>query len=231
MKAFKDVADRCRTPKHFRSLLEQHLRRLIPYSSFAATWGSPETRTLSYIFHYKLPLNFVRWYLTTGAQWNNPIFQDRVQSKRSAAYVWADEARRLNVAETNPEWFRRMYESGMEYAVVGGPVSPIHYIAICAVMPSEESARHHLPIFEEVLPWIVEASQRAYPRTLLTARETAVLTRRAHGELGKQIAAAEGVTERTVRKHLENIKKKLYTDDLLNAVVIASHSGMIPFEK
>ena len=83
MMALKDVADRCRTPKHFRSLLEQHLRRLIPYSSFAASWGCPETRTLSYIFHYKMPLSFVRWYLTTGTQWNSPIFQDRVKNQRS----------------------------------------------------------------------------------------------------------------------------------------------------
>ena len=231
MKALKDVADRCRTPKHFRSLLEQHLRRFIPYSSFAASWGSPETRTISYIFHYKLPLNFVRWYLTTGTRWNSPIFQDRVKNQRSDAFVWADEAKRLNVKETNPEWFRRMSEGGMEYTLTGGCFSPSHYIAIHAVMPSEESARNHLPIFEEVLPWIVEASQRAYPRTLLTARETAVLTRRAHGEIGKQIAVAEGMAERTVRKHLETIKKKLCTDDLLNAVVIAAHSGMIPFEK
>ena len=47
------------------------------------------------------------------------------------------------------------------------------------------------------------------------------------GEIMKQIAAAEGISERTVRQHLQRIKKKLYTDDLVNAVVIAVKSGML----
>ena len=47
------------------------------------------------------------------------------------------------------------------------------------------------------------------------------------GELLKQIAAAQGISERTVRMHLQRIKKKLYTDDLVNAVVIAVRSGML----
>ena len=46
------------------------------------------------------------------------------------------------------------------------------------------------------------------------------------GELIKQIAAAQGISERTVRMHLQRIKK-LYTDDLVNAVVIAVRSGML----
>ncbi len=47
------------------------------------------------------------------------------------------------------------------------------------------------------------------------------------GELIKQIAAAQGISDRTVRMHLQRIKKKLYTDDLVNAVVIAVQSGML----
>jgi predicted transcriptional regulator len=47
------------------------------------------------------------------------------------------------------------------------------------------------------------------------------------GELIKQIAAAQGISDRTVRMHLQRIKKKLYTDDLVNAVVIAVKSGML----
>jgi len=68
---------------------------------------------------------------------------------------------------------------------------------------------------------------------LLTKRETAVLERRAKGEIIKQIAAAEGISERTVRAHLQHIKTKLYTDDLVNAVVIAVKSGMLlpPWKK
>ena len=60
-----------------------------------------------------------------------------------------------------------------------------------------------------------------------------MLKRRAMGEIVKQIAVAEGISERTVREHLQHIKRKLYTDDLVNAVVIAVKSGMLlsPWKK
>jgi DNA-binding CsgD family transcriptional regulator len=74
---------------------------------------------------------------------------------------------------------------------------------------------------------LVEASQRAYPHTLLTKRETSILERRATGEITKQIAAAEGISERTVREHMQHIKKKLYTNDLVNAVVIGVKTGIL----
>ena len=231
MHALKEAADGCRTPKQFHNLLHTQLRRFVPWEKFAGSWGYPSKQTLSYVVHYNVPLDFMRWYWTTGAQWTSPTFRDWWQNQRPTAYVWVNEALRLKVQETHPEFFRRVHEIGMAYTMVGGRGSPSHYIALCAAMPSEESARNHLPIFEEVLPWLIEASQRAYPRSLLTVRETAVLKRRALGEIGKQIALGESMTERTVRKHLEQIKKKLNTDDLVNAVVIASHSGMIPFEK
>ena len=47
------------------------------------------------------------------------------------------------------------------------------------------------------------------------------------GEITKQIASAEGISERTVREHLQHIKRKLYTDDLVNAVAIAVKTGMV----
>ena len=50
---------------------------------------------------------------------------------------------------------------------------------------------------------------------------------RAIGQIAKQIAAAEGISEPTVREHLEKIKRKLCTDDLVNAVVIAVKTGML----
>ncbi len=231
MKALKEAAEGCRTPKQFRNLLQQHLRRFVPYEKCAGSWGIPKLHTISHLFHDNVPLDLLRWYLSTGVQWESPNFIDWVQSQRTAAFLWADEAKQLNVAETNPELFRRFTEGGLLNTMSGGRVSPNHYIAIHVVMPSEQSARRYLPVFQETLPWIIEASQRAHPRSLLTARETAVLKRRGHGQIGKTVADAEGMTERTVRKHLESIKKKLSTDDLINVVVIASHSGMIPFEK
>ena len=110
---------------------------------------------------------------------------------------------------------------------MGGLASADYYVTLAAAMASTQDGRAHLKLYETIVPWLVQASQRAYPRTLLTKRETAILERRAMGEITKQIAGAEGISERTVREHLQQIKKKLYTDDLVNAVVIAIRSGML----
>ena len=108
----------------------------------------------------------------------------------------------------------------------GSPAETTTY-CIAAAMPSAASGRAHLKRFGSIVPFLVQASQHAYPRALLTKRETAVLERRAMGEITKQIAASEGISERTIREHFQRIKKKLYTDDLINAVVIAVKSGMV----
>ena len=94
-------------------------------------------------------------------------------------------------------------------------------------MGTEENCQRYLKPFRKLVPLLCRALQQSCPRPLLTAREQAILDRRAMGELIKQIAAAQGTSERTVRMHLQRIKKKLYTDDLVNAVVIAVRSGML----
>lgn len=55
-----------------------------------------------------------------------------------------------------------------------------------AARASEESGRAHLKPFESIVPALVRASQRAYPRTRFSKRETDILERRAMGEIIKQ---------------------------------------------
>jgi DNA-binding NarL/FixJ family response regulator len=186
--------------------------------------------TIRYIVNQGFPTDLIRWRLTTGALWTSPAFQEWLRFKR--AFLWCDTAKRLK-AQFDPELLTRMTQAGLQYSLCGGFASPDRFVLLAAAMPSARSGRAHLKQFELIVPWLVEASQRAYPRTLLTKRETAVLERRAKGEISKQIAAAEGISERTVREHLQQIKKKLYTDDLVNAVVIAVKSGMLlpPWKK
>ena len=224
----KARAHRCRTPKQFRELLE-HLRHFIPYSHFAAMWGSPHT-SIRFIFNHGFPIDLLRWRLTTGALWTSPAFQEWLETQRTG--LWCDAAQRLK-EQFDPELLRRMEKAHVQYSLCGGFAAADHFVLVVAAMPSAESGRLHLKPFDRVVPLLVEASQRAYPNTLLTTRETAVLTRRAMGELSKQIAVAEGISERTVREHLQHIKRKLYTDDLVNAVVIAVKSGMLlpPWKK
>jgi DNA-binding CsgD family transcriptional regulator len=219
----KAAASQCRTPKQFRDLLDS-LQAFIPYERFAGSWGYPSRTTIRFIFNQGFPTDFMRWYFTTGSQWTSPAFQEWLRTKR--ALLWADVAKRLK-AQFDPELLTRIEQAGLQYSLCGGLTSHDHYVLLVAAMASEQSGRAHIKNFALIVPWLARASQRAYPRTLLTKRETVVLERRAMGEVAKKIAAAEGISERTVREHLQRIKKKLYTNDLVNAVVIAVRTGML----
>ena len=138
----------------------------------------------------------MRWYLATGSKWTNPIFQEWLRTNR--AYLWCDVAKHLKVQDEHPELVRRFERAGRQYTLVGGLASPDYYVQFAAAMASAQSGRAHLKLYEAIVPWLVQASQRAYPHSLITKRETAVLERRTMGEITKQIAAAEGsVTARS----------------------------------
>jgi DNA-binding NarL/FixJ family response regulator len=223
LQELKTDARRCHSPKQFRELLK-HLQTFIPYSKFAGVWGYPSRTTIRFIFNQGFSRDLMRWRLTTGALWTSPLFHEWLRTKQ--AILWCDAVKRLK-AQFDPELLRRMKEAGAEYALCGGFASPDYYVLFAAAMPSAASGRAHLKQFGSIVPFLVQASQRAYPRALLTKRETAVLERRAMGEITKQIGMSEGISERTIREHFQRIKKKLYTDDLVNAVVIAVKSGML----
>jgi DNA-binding CsgD family transcriptional regulator len=204
--------------------LLDRLRTTIPYQKLAVSWGYHASTTVRFFYNHSLPADFLRWYLTTGALWKSVTFQEWLRKKHTL--MWCDVAKRLK-GQFDPEMLKRVQQAGLQYALCGGFASSDYFVWFNAAMESEESGRAHLKQFENIVPSLVEASQRAYPRTLLTKRETKILERRSMGEIIKQIASAEGITERTVRMHLQRIKRKLYTDDLVNAVVIALRSGLI----
>jgi DNA-binding CsgD family transcriptional regulator len=187
-------------------------------------WGYPSRTTICFILNQGFPHDLFRWRLSTGNLWTSPIFQEWLQTNRT--FLWCDAAKRLE-KQLDPELLMRMEQAGVQYSLAGGFASPDRFELFAVTMSSVESGRAYLKRFDTIVPLLVQACQRAYPRSLLTNRETAVLKRRAMGEITKQIAMAEGISQRTVSEHLQQIKKKLYTDDLVNAVVIAMRSGML----
>ena len=69
------------------------------------------------------------------------------------------------------------------------------------------------------------------PRIELTEREREVLQLVAQGLSNKQIAAAIGRTEGTVKVHLKNIHEKLGVDDRTGAVTTGLRRGIIRLER
>ena len=185
-------------------------------------WGYPKRTTLRFIFNQGFPTDLLRWHLTTGAFWKSPLFTHWLEDNR--AVLWSDAVKEFNL---DPEAKKQMEQAGVQHSLMGGVASDKYFVLFAADMETAKCGRLYLSQFEAVLPDMVEASQRAYPRNLLTLKETTILARRVQGEVQKQIAAHEGISERTVRGHLDRIKRKLYTTDLVNAVVIAVRSGLV----
>lgn len=76
-----------------------------------------------------------------------------------------------------------------------------------------------------------EAPEHARPRhEHLTARELDVLTRIAHGQTNREIAADLGLGEETVKTHVSNVLAKLGVSDRTQAAVHALRSGLVPLD-
>ena len=77
-----------------------------------------------------------------------------------------------------------------------------------------------------------ELATRLGERTLspLSERETEVLALIAKGQINKEIAAALGVTEGTVKLHVTNILAKLEVNARTEALVVAVQRGIIDIE-
>lgn len=76
-----------------------------------------------------------------------------------------------------------------------------------------------------------EAPEHGRPRhEQLTARELDVLTRIAHGQTNREIAADLGLGEETVKTHVSNVLAKLGVSDRTQAAVHALRSGLVPLD-
>jgi len=216
-------ARRCHTHRQFHELLNT-LQTLLPFQQLICAWGYPSRNTIRFIFNHSFPIQFVRWYLTKGLLWRGPMFREWLRTNRSQ--ISNDVWRRL-AKQTDPELLEQARRFKLQGLLVGGVKTRNFWIVFSLGMGSEQKCRAYLQQFDLIVPVVARALKRACPHPLLSKRETSILERRAMGEIAKQIASREGISERTVREHLQHIKTKLYTDDLVNAVVIAVKSGML----
>ncbi len=84
----------------------------------------------------------------------------------------------------------------------------------------------HPAIVRKVLHELAHPSERPPASEPLTGREVEVLRWVAHGEDNQQIAAALGISEATVRKHLSNILSKLHLASRTQAALYALREGL-----
>lgn len=75
---------------------------------------------------------------------------------------------------------------------------------------------------------LVERMRRPEPASVLTPRELDVLRHVSAGRSNKQIAAALGIGESTVKTHLLKVFEKLGVADRTRAVTLALERGLLP---
>lgn len=94
------------------------------------------------------------------------------------------------------------------------------------------AARGETLLKPEILARVLAAQSQPKPSTLvvdslLTERELEVLRCAARGERNKEIALRLGITERTVKAHLQSIYQKYGVDSRAAAVAVAAQRGML----
>jgi two-component system NarL family response regulator len=93
------------------------------------------------------------------------------------------------------------------------------------VLRSVHRGEYHLE------PRIAERLARRLPGADLSAREVEVLRLVARGDINKEIAVSLGISESTVKNHLNNILTKLEVRDRTEAVTTALRRGYISLEE
>lgn len=215
------MAARCRTPEQFRALLNA-LPAYLPFNGLICGWGYPGSYSIGFVLNHGVPREFVRWFLSRGMLPRSPMFREWMRVRRPQLLADVMKRRRYG-----PEHVKLIERYNLLHTLGGGTLGRQHWVYFAMTMASEAEGRAHLERFRRLLPALSAALRRACPRPLLTRRERAILERRAMGESIKRIAGDLSIAERTVRMHLTQAKRKLYTDDLVNAVVIAVRSGML----
>ena len=97
--------------------------------------------------------------------------------------MWSDVAKRLK-SQFDPEMVRRVKEAGVQIlARAEGFASRDRFVWLNAAdgIRNEAGRRTHFEPFGSIVPSLVQASQRAYPRSLLTKRETGYPRASRHG--------------------------------------------------
>lgn len=216
-------AIKCHTPRQFKRLLIQ-LRDIVPYRQLVCGGGNLTTLTVTRVIDIDHSKSFLGWYFAHGMLRKDPLFQEcirRQQAERRSVIMSRPDAR------SNSELAKKLEKFQLWYEIAGATVRGNLYMYFSLTMNNEREERTYLGQFSTLLLPLCLALTDSYRHPQLTPRERTVLMSRAYGNAPKQIASDLGISPRTVKMHLEAIKKKLYAEDLVNAVWIAAQIGAV----
>jgi DNA-binding CsgD family transcriptional regulator len=223
VKSVLAYAVRCHTPRQFRRLLAD-LRLIAPYRSLACKWGNSRTLVLTNIVDVDFPRFYLGWYFATGMCRKDPIFKECMTTQQPQ--MVGEVMSRLR-DRFEPEYLKKLEQYGLQYGIAGGVTEGERLAYFSMIFSSDAEASGCLGIFGKLLPALAAALIASYPYPVLTERKRMILQGRAHGKMPDEIASELSISIRTVKMHLEEIKKKLYAVDQVHAVWIGGQTGLI----
>lgn len=221
--AIQEFAVRCRTPRQYRRLLEE-LRAVLPYRCLVCLWGNATTHVIGNMVDVDYPRHYLGWYLANGMCRKDPAYQEWLRTQQPQ--IRSDVMTRLR-HQFDPQHIKRIEQYNLEHEFEGGILDQERVGYFSLVFRSEGEAHAYLGLFGELLPALCRALMISYRYPLLSSRKKEILLWRAQGKSLKQIAHELVISPRTVKMHLEEIRKKLYAEDLVHAAWIAGHIGLI----
>ncbi|HEY3303552.1 MAG TPA: LuxR C-terminal-related transcriptional regulator [Candidatus Binatia bacterium] len=223
---FMEYAAKCHTPKQFQRLL-LYFREIVPYRCMVYGWGSPTTLAAARVGDIDYPRAFLNWYFSSGMPQRDTLLQEWLRTRR--CQYWADVFSRLG-DQFDPTYVKQAVSYGLEHTMAGGAIEVEGKVGsyFSLAMNSEEECRNKFETFAALVPCVAVAFRRSYAMPILhDEKKKEILKLLSWGFEQKEIGHSLGITERTVKKHVEVIKKKLYARNTHNAVAIALRWGLI----
>ena len=222
-KSLHQYAARCRTPRQFRALLTK-LRSVIPYSGMACKWGNARTAVVTNILDIDFPRAWLGWYLATGMTRRDPVFDKAAATRRPQMIL---DVLQQDRSQSHTELIEKVKKYNLQNGFYGSQIDGERMTCFYLVFTSEQQAMKYLNAFTELQDAFAAALLRSYPRPVLTERKKIILQERAYGKMPHEIAKELSISTRTVKMHIEEIKRKLYAVDIVNAVWIGGQTGLI----
>jgi DNA-binding CsgD family transcriptional regulator len=169
------------------------------------------------------PREYLGWYLGTGNARKDPIFQECVRTKKPQVACEVIERFRNRF---EAEYLQKIEEFHLEYEIQGVTIGEDQAGHFLFILNNYDEAKACLPILERLMPSTFQGLTASYQYPVLTPHKQTILLWRAQGKRTREIADELGISERTVKMHLEEITKRLYARDLVNAVWIATQIGI-----
>lgn len=221
----------CRTSKSFDALLQAFLTFLHPlgfeHAAMVDLFGAREDPAPTIRFS-TFPVEWVADVLRHGRYENDPIWTAAVSSREVVVWSSAVEGLGRNASDPALYYRRAGLEDGVTVPVITPHASRI-LIGAAHRVRVDAHTEAMLTVASNVLVSRAFGEGAGMPDHALTEREREILLWTARGRSAREIGILLTVSEKTVARHLLNVRSKLRATNTVHAVAVAMSEKLIDY--